>query len=215
VTLYQRTGEELLIGSQENEGLRKKVMTILSDRMVPQDSNQVEEALVAGRAVEMITEMLPADTFYLAAEFNRQFADGAGSWGEAGRELHNLIRQHPNEANWERLSRDFGVPHPTLAQTYARQLLNLPPLPALSGYYNRILSESWDSSNLYWARLADESGYPPAALNSLVPELTRRMVERIFASHFEDWPGILRALRETGEDFRKGKIAAVNVVDRP
>ena len=45
--------------------------------------------------------------------------------------------------------------------------------------------------------------------------ITRRMVERIFASHFEDWPGILRALRETGEDFRKGKIAAVNAVDRP
>jgi len=215
VTLYQRTGEELLIGSQENEDLRKKVMTILSDRMVPQDSNQVEEALLAGRAVEMITEMLPADTFYLAAEFSRRFADEAGSWGEAGRELHNLIRQHPKEANWERLSHDFGVPHPTLAQTYARQLLNLPPLPAFGGYYNRILSESWDSSNLYWARLADESGYPPVALNSLVPELTRRMVERIFASHFEDWPGILRALRETGEDFRKGKIAAVNAVDRP
>ena len=215
VTLYQRTGEELLIGSQENEDLRKKVMTILSDRMVPQDSNQVEEALLAGRAVEMITEMLPADTFYLAAEFSRRFADEAGSWGEAGRELHNLIRQHPKEVSWERLSHDFGVPHPTLAQTYARQLLNLPPLPAFGGYYNRILSESWDSSNLYWARLADESGYPPVALNSLVPELTRRMVETIFASHFEDWPGILRALRETGEDFRKGKIAAVNAVDRP
>jgi hypothetical protein len=215
VTLYQRTGEELLIGSQENEDLRKKVITILSDRMVPQDWNQVEEALLTGRAVQMIPEMLPADTFYLAAEFSRRFADEAGSWGEAGRELHNLIRQHPKEVSWERLSRDFGVPHAILAQTYALELLNLPPLPAFGGYYNRISSESWDSSNLYWARLADESGYPPVALNSLVPELTNRMVERIFVSHFEDWPGILRALRETGEDFRKGRIAAINSVDRP
>jgi hypothetical protein len=44
-------------------------------------------------------------------------------------------------------------------------------------------------------------------LHRLVPELTHRMVEKIFASHLEDWPALLRALRETGEEFRKGKIA--------
>jgi hypothetical protein len=41
----------------------------------------------------------------------------------------------------------------------------------------------------------------------LVPELTRRMVENIFATEVEDWPAILRAMRETGEEFRQGKIA--------
>jgi len=44
-------------------------------------------------------------------------------------------------------------------------------------------------------------------LNQLVPELTRRMVEKIFATHYEDWPAVLRAMRETGEEFRQGKIA--------
>ena len=46
-------------------------------------------------------------------------------------------------------------------------------------------------------------------LNRLVPELTYRMVEKIFATDFEDWPALLRAARETGEEFRQGKIASL------
>jgi hypothetical protein len=50
-------------------------------------------------------------------------------------------------------------------------------------------------------------GYSPVLLNRLVPVLTRRMVERIAASDLDDMPATLRALRETGEEFRHGKIA--------
>jgi hypothetical protein len=100
------------------------------------------------------------------------------------------------------------VPHPILAQSYARELLNLKPFPAFEGYSSRLLAESWDASNLYWARLADEKGYSPVMLNRLVPELTHRMVEKIFATDFEDWQAMLRAMRETGEEFRQGKIAS-------
>jgi hypothetical protein len=35
------------------------------------------------------------------------------------------------------------------------------------------------------------------------------MVEKIFATDLEDWPALLRAMHETGEDFRKGKIASL------
>jgi hypothetical protein len=35
------------------------------------------------------------------------------------------------------------------------------------------------------------------------------MVERISASDLEDWPATLRALRETGEEFREGKIPSL------
>ena len=49
------------------------------------------------------------------------------------------------------MSADFGVPHPVLAQNYARELLNVKPVPAFLGYSSRLLAESWDSSNLYWA----------------------------------------------------------------
>jgi len=81
------------------------------------------------------------------------------------------------------------------------------PMPPFAGYSSRFLAESWDSPNLFWARLADEEGYSPVMLNHFVPQLTRRMVEKIFATDFEDWPALLRAMRETGADFREGKLA--------
>lgn len=209
VTLYQKAGEELLAASTGDEQLRSKVMAILSDRVLPRRSEQVEQAIRTGRVSEIILKMMPADTFYLTAEFERRYPEDAASWGRAGTELRSLRQQHPEDVNWQRLSQDFGVPHPTLSQTYGRELLNVPPFPAFSGYASRLLGESWDSSNLYWARLADETGQSPAVLNRLVPELTRYMVEKTFATDFEDWPAILRALRETGEDFRQGKVASL------
>lgn len=207
VALYQRTGEALLAKAADSEEVRNKAMTILSERMAPQTTEELEEALRSGHVAEMLPRIMPADAFYLAVEFRRRFPGEVESEGGAGQELEALSRQHPEAVSWERLSRDFGVPHPTLAQTYARELLNVGPLPAFAGYSSRLLAESWDSNNLYWARLADEAGYSPVVLNRLVPALTRRMVEKIFATDFEDWPAILRAMRETGEEFRQGRIA--------
>lgn len=222
VTLYQRAGEELLAASVKDEKLRAQVVEILSERMVPKRAEQVDQSLRSGRVAEILPRMMPADTFYLTAEFRRKFPDQTGSWGPAGQELETLSQRSPADASWERLSQDFGVPHPILTQSYSLQLLNLRPFPAFEGYSSRLLAESWDSNNLYWARLADEMGYPPVALNRLVPELTRRMVEKIFATEFEDWPAVLRAMQETGEEFRQGKVALVagptpagGIVDRP
>lgn len=205
ISLYQRTGEELLQSSAHSEPLRAELMDILSDRMVPQMLEQVERDI----RQDSLAKITPADTFYLAAEFRRKYAAETASWGPAGRELEDLCRNYPQEVSWDRLSRDFGVPHPILAQTYTRELLNVKPFPAFEGYSSRLLAETWDSSNLYWARLADEMGYSPLMLNTLVPQLTRRMVEKIFATDFEDWPAILRAMRETGEEFRQKTSAAV------
>jgi hypothetical protein len=155
---------------------------------------------------EALSRVMPGETFYLAAEFRRKYPEQNNHWGKAGGELDDLVRQYPAEASWKRLSEDFGVPHPALAQSYSRELINVKPFPAFMGYSSRLLAESWDSNNLYWARLADEKGYSPAMLNRLVPELTYRMVEKIFATDFEDWPAMLRAMRETGDEFRQGKI---------
>jgi hypothetical protein len=211
ITLYQRAGEELLTASATNPDLRTKTMAILSDRITPQSREQLEQVLESGHVADGTLPVMPADTFYLAGEYRRKFPDDVSSWGAAGQELQKLSEQHPQEVSWEKLSRDFGVPHPTLAQTYARELLNVPPIPAFSGYSSRLLAESWESSNLYWARLADETGNAPETLNQLVPELTRRMVEKVFATDFEDWPALVRAMRETGEDFRRGKLSSVAV----
>jgi hypothetical protein len=43
----------------------------------------------------------------------------------------------------------------------------------------------------------------------LVPELTHQMITRIFATDLEDWPAVLRAMRETGKAFRNGRIASL------
>jgi hypothetical protein len=48
-------------------------------------------------------------------------------------------------------------------------------------------------------------------LNLMAPELTHRMVEKIFATEFEDWQALLRAMREAGEEFRQGKLAVLPV----
>jgi hypothetical protein len=206
VALYQRAGEEILTAATGNRELRDKAMNILSERMPPKRSEQVEQDLRAGQLAQTLPRMLPADTFYLTAEFRRRFPGDSNSLGSASAELQDLCRRDPTETSWERLSQDFGVPHPVLTQSYTRELLNLKPFPAFSGYSSRLLAESWDSSNLYWARLADEMGFSPVKLNRLVPELTGRMVGKIFATDLEDWPAILRAMRETGEEFRQGKI---------
>lgn len=206
-TLYQRFGEELLRASAGNEELRSKVLDILSGRMAPRRLDLTERALQKPEDVgALIPQLLPAETFYLAAEFRRRFPAEAASLGAAGPELDALVRNHPSDASEQRLSRDFGVPHPTLEQTNACAILNVKPLPAFGGSPSRLFGESWESTNLYWARLADEMGYPPAMLNLLAPELSRHMIASIFATDIEDWPALLRAMEQTGDDFRHGKI---------
>lgn len=207
VALYQKAGEELLVASVQDEKLRNEVISILSDRMFPQRLRQMGRDLNARPMAEVLGEMMPSDVFYLAQEFRERYPDSPAGVGSALQELQQLTLQHPEQTDWRRLSRDFGIPHPVMAQNYGLELLNTLPMPPFYGSANRLLAESWDSSNLYWARLADERGYSPVVLNRLVPELTRRMVEKIFATDFEDWPALLRAMRETGEELRQGKIA--------
>jgi hypothetical protein len=204
--LYQRAGEELLAASANKPQLRARVMDILAGRMLPARRERIEDALRAGRPQDALAEVTPADTFFLTAEFRAKFPHDSADWGPAGRELESLSLRYPSQVSLARLSRDFGDPHPALAFTYSRQLLDVPPFPTFMGYSSRLLGESWGSANLYWARLADEAGYAPVMLNLLVPELTRAMVVNIFASYTGDSSALLRALRETGQEFRRGQI---------
>lgn len=211
VALYQRAGQELVDAAAANEDLRGKVIDILGDHMSPSTRARVAENLEQGEAAGAMAVITPSNLFYLTAEYRKKFPGDSNSWSTAGKELDKLCQSNPDEASWERVSHDFGVPHPHLAQSYERQLLNREPYPAFAGYSSRLMAESWESNNLYWARLADEMGYSPVMLNVLVPQLTRRMVEKIFATDFEDWLALLRAMREAGADFRDGKLAVVPV----
>jgi hypothetical protein len=205
--LYQRAGEELLVASATNPELKAKVISILTDRMTPDRVERTERALLNPSGVKaLVRQTLPAENFYLAVEFKKRYPDQVSQWGPAGRELEQLSSKDPTDMTPARLSADFGVPHPALVLTNTCALLNMKPLSAYGGNASRLLAESWESNNLYWARLADEMGYSPVMLNILVPTLTRRMVANIFASNIDDWPALLRALEETGDEFREGKI---------
>jgi len=68
------------------------------------------------------------------------------------------------------------------------------------GYSSRIMAESWESNTLYWVSLADQLHITPTQLNVLIPTWTQQVVERIFASHLEDWPALLKSLRGVGQE---------------
>ena len=213
VALYQQAGEELVAASTGNAETRDRVVAILGDRMPPQQLSKFQASLQYGTPADSLNALTPADTFYVAAEFRKRFPEENGSAGPAFKALDQLTRQDPAEVSVERISRDFGNPHPTFEQTYGRQLVNSKPFPAFSGIPNRLFGESWDSNNLYWARLADERNDSPEVLNILSPQLTRLMISKIFATDIEDWPAVARAMREAGNDLMQGKVALLTKIE--
>jgi hypothetical protein len=206
VALYQKLGEQLLVACSVNPNTRDRVVAILSDRMDPSRMAELTAAMQSQQAITvMLPRMMPADTFYLGTQFQKLYPADTALAGDTGHQLADLIQHDEQEVNMDRLSRDFGIPHPTLEQTSARELLGVKPFPFYGVYSSRLFGESWESDNLYWARLADELGYSPAALNRLVPDLTRQLVSRIFATDLEDWPAVLRAMQATGDQLKKSK----------
>lgn len=205
--LYQRAGEELLIAAQTHPDIREKVLDIFSARFTTERLEKLEERLDHPNDPNaLIRQVLPADAFYLTAQFRQRYPDLAAQ-GPVGRELEDLARKDSPDTSPERLAADFGVPHPSLTETNQCSLLDREPFPVSGGYSSRLFGESWESSNLYWARIADEMGYSPVMLNVLVPELTHRMVANIFATYVDDWPALLRAMQQTGTEFKQGKLS--------
>lgn len=141
----------------------------------------------------------------LAREISARRRDNASALNT---EIRQLAESDPQEINYDMVSRAFGTPKPTLANSYAPELLNLRTFPTLMGYSSRIMAESWESNTLYWAALADELSLPPADLNVRIPEWTQQLVEHIFASHLEDWPAVLKSLRLVGDTVRSKSRAA-------
>jgi hypothetical protein len=83
------------------------------------------------------------------------------------------------------------------------------------GYSSRIMAESWESNLLYWADVGDQMGVSPSQLNVLVPEWTQKVVERIFASHLEDWPALLKSVRSVGDELRAQNTQIAATLERP
>ena len=88
----------------------------------------------------MTAQITPADSFYLAVEFRRRYPAETNTSGIAGKELEEFSHEIRQTLNWTRLSQDFGVPHPVLARSYSRELLNTSPFPMFEGYSSRLLA---------------------------------------------------------------------------
>ncbi len=194
-----RLGESLLAEAALDPKLRQSVMTALNLQAAPIRRVSVEQLVAAGEVHEAIEKLTPSELFGMASEM---FSRNSATLGVAGAELESIRKLGGLSVSDEAISNAFGTPKPTLANSYRPELLKLRTFPTLMGYSSRIMAESWESNSLYWAALADQLHIAPSQLNVLVPEWTQKVVEQIFASHLEDWPALLKSLRNVGNSVR-------------
>ncbi len=199
VGLHLRYGRELLGEAAFDPALRSQVVEALSMHAAPVRTSLVNRLILEGHVQEAAEEVTPSELFSVARDLAPKRSTDTSC---VLAELRRLESDAPGQINYAAISRAFGTPKPTLANSYQPELLNLRTFPALMGYSSRIMAESWESNTLYWAALADETSVTPAQLNVRIPEWTEKLVEQIFASHLEDWPALLRSLREVGDEVR-------------
>jgi hypothetical protein len=200
VGLHMDYAETRLAEAALNTDRRPAVLEALAQYAMPARVSKVNELLQAGRVKEALDNVMPSEQFALAKDL---LASDKSNDGPVAAEIRREAAETPKSLNYEAISRSFGTPKPTLANSYSPELLNLRTFPTLMGYSSRILAESWESNLLYYGALADQLHLAPAELNVLVPAWTRETVERIFATNLEDWPALLRSLRLVGEDARQ------------
>ncbi len=197
VGMHMSYGELAVAEASFDETRRAQVLAVLDRQAPPFRLRKVEQHLAAGRTYEALEQIVPAELYVLAAELAK--SDTTDPLAIA---IRTATKDGP-EINAAAIGNAFGTPKPTLGNSYKPELLNLRSFPTLMGYSSRIMAETWESNLLYYAALADEVGLPPAQLNVAVKDWTRQTVERIFATHLEDWPALLRSLRSVGEEVRE------------
>ena len=180
-----------------NPTLREQVVETLLQQAPPARARLVGRLLADGDLSKALESVTPTESFVLAMRTVN--TDGLGDPDLAG-EIRRLAKAAPQSVNYQAISKSFGTPKPTLTNSYQPELLFLRTFPTLMGYSSRVMAESWESSTLYYASIADSLYLNPGQLNVSIPEWTRHTVERIFATHLEDWPALLRSLRNVGTD---------------
>jgi hypothetical protein len=203
IALHLNAGESLIVEGSLNRERRAEVLQILGDRVPPARVEKIGRLLEQGKTREALDLVIPSEAYFLAQAWWKKHPNGEDALSG---ERQRLLKDHAEEVSPAAISRAFGTPKPTLANSFRPELLNLPTFPTLMGYSSRIMAESWESNLLYFAALAHELNMQPSQLNVTVPEWTQQTVERIFATHLEDWPALLRSLRLVAEDVRtKGR----------
>ena len=198
VALHMDYGETLLAEAALNPERSEVVLDALAQYAPPARVARIRRFLEQGRVDAALQNVMPSELFEIAKVLSAGKSDTP-----LAVEIRREAAELPQQLNYETISRDFGTPKPTLANSYSPELLGLRTFPTLMGYSSRMLAESWESNLLYYAALADQLYLSPADLNVLVPDWTRQTVERIFATNLEDWPALLRSLRLVGDEVRE------------
>ncbi len=198
VALHVRRGKDLIAAAALDPTMQAPVMEAYKHYSTPGRVEWLQDHLLSESFPKVIAEIPPAILYSLAED------PGLANLSpdSASRQIAVLKQENATSVSPEAISRVFGTPKPTLTHSYTPGLLKLRTFPALMGYSSRILAESWESNNLYYAALADEMATPVSALDAYVPEWNRSTIENIFATHLEDWPAILRSLQTTGNNIR-------------
>jgi hypothetical protein len=198
VGMHMAYAETLLAESSLDGKRRGEVLAVLEHYAPPVRLKKLENYLATGDIRSAEDNIVPSEMYLLAIDMSSKDHESP-----LATDIRKLEAQAPDAVNARAISHTFGTPKPTLANSYQPELLNLRTFPTLMGYSSRILAESWESNLLYYAALADETHVRPAELNVLIPAWTQQTVERIFATHLEDWPALLRSLRMVGDDVRQ------------
>ncbi len=177
---------------------RAQVEVALSRYASPGRLWKLDALLAAGDVPGAVQNVLPSEMYLLAGDLAPSDSDSS-----LAAALRRMASENGRQLSAASISRAFGTPKPTLANSFQPELLNLRTFPTLMGYSSRIMAESWESNLLYYGALADQIHAAPPELNLLVPEWTQQTVQEIFATHLEDWPALLRSLRTVGNEVRE------------
>jgi hypothetical protein len=201
VGMHMRLAENMIAEATVDPAMRGELTQAVDRVASPWRAAMVMRDVSEGDARGALDTLTPSEMYMMAV--NAESGRGADSHGNPdASEIAHFKSVLPEQVSNAAISRAWGTAKPTLANSYRPELLNLRTFPTLMGYSSRIMAESWESNMLYWADVGDQAGVPPAQLNVLVPEWTAKVVERIFASHLEDWPALLKSLRSVGEEVR-------------
>ena len=204
VSLHIRRGRLLLAAAALNPSIQQPVLAAYSRFSTPAGVEWLRDQLQSGTFSKARAQVPPSVLFALACDPALQKV----SPDVTSEEIAAMVSQGSPDLSPDTIAQTFGTPKPTLTHSYRPGLLYLRTFPALMGYSSRILAETWESNNLYYAALADETGVPANELDAFVPEWNRSAIENIFATHLEDWPAILRSLNTTANAVRQRSAQA-------
>jgi hypothetical protein len=199
VSLHIQRGRALLAAAALDPNVEPLVFESYRRFATPANVEWLADQLHAGKFAASIVEVPPSVLYAIACDpALKKISPDVASEEITEMAEHNNAGLAPDA-----IARCFGTPKPTLTHSYQPGLLYLRMFPALMGYSSRILAETWESNNLYFAALADEAAVPVDRLDAYVPEWNRSAIENIFATHLEDWPALLRSLHTTGNNVRQ------------